>query len=211
MFRGKNIYDCRRLDNSNIEKYILSKNLGYDKIELKKSNIMNLIPFSEKDFDKNFNCALISILTCLHYWLNRTRTIQEIYFEIEKNARKYNYNKIKFDTIPFFIRRVYQECATNFQLNFQAQLHYIKGLGFTKDFLKTILDYETPVILSFLNDQRNYYLSHSVTVIGYKDFLIKGKKLPDKIETVFCIYDNWSSSISYIDFDILSSISSICY
>ena len=67
MFRGKNIYDCRRLDNSNIEKYILSKNLGYDKIELKKSNIMNLIPFSEKDFDKNFNYALISILTCLHY------------------------------------------------------------------------------------------------------------------------------------------------
>ena len=211
MFRGKNIYDCRRLDNLNIQKYILSKNLGYDKIELKKSNMINLVPFLQKNFGEDYDCTLTSISSCLYYWLNKTRTPQEVYFEVEKNARKYFYDGTKFGTIPIFIKNIYQECATNFQLDFKAQSHYIKGLGFTKDFLKTVLDYETPIILSFLNDGRDFYLSHSVTVVGYKDFLIKSEKLPDKIETVFCVYDNWNATISYIDFDVLSSISCICY
>ena len=121
------------------------------------------------------------------------------------------YDGTKFGTIPIFIKNIYQECATNFQLDFKAQSHYIKGLGFGKNFLKAVLDYKTPIILSFLNDGRDFYLSHSVVIVGYKDFLIKGEKLPDKIETVFCVYDNWNATISYIDFDVLSSISCICY
>lgn len=67
MFRGKNIYDCRRLDNLNIQKYILSKNLGYDKIELKKSNMINLVPFLQKDFGKDYDCTLTSISSCLYH------------------------------------------------------------------------------------------------------------------------------------------------
>lgn len=67
MFRGKNIYDCRRLDNLNIQKYILSKNLGYDKIELKKSNMINLVPFLQKNFGEDCDCTLTSISSCLYY------------------------------------------------------------------------------------------------------------------------------------------------
>ena len=211
MFRGKNIYDCRRLDNLNIRNYILSKNLGYDKIELQKFNLINIRSFLQKDFGEVSDCTLVSILTCLYYWLNKTRTSEEIYCEVEKNARKYLYNGKDYGTIPFFIKNIYQECATNFQLDFKTQSHYIKGLGFTKDFLKAILDYKTPIVMSFLNDGRDFYLSHSVTIVGYKDFLVKGDKLPNKIETVFCVYDNWNSTLSYIDFDVLSSISCICY
>ena len=67
MFRGKNIYDCRRLDNLNIRNYILSKNLGYDKIELQKFNLINIRSFLQKDFGEVSDCTLVSILTCLYY------------------------------------------------------------------------------------------------------------------------------------------------
>ena len=208
---GRNYFDCKRLDALNIQKYILSKDLRYNKINLKEMRIISATPYLQKDFGEPNDCSLTSLLVCLAHWLKKTRTPQEIYTEIEKNARRYLYRGNLYGTIPFFIKKIYQECVNNFRLDFKIDEHYVRGIGFNTDFVKTIIDHETPIVLSMLNDGRDYYMNHTVTIIGYQTFLLEGEKLKDKLKTVFCVYDNWNATISYIDLDIISRISSICY
>lgn len=67
----------------------------------------------------------------------------------------------------------------------------MKGLGFNAGLIKDLIkSYNIPIILSLSNDGRDYYTKHSLVVIGYKEFLLKGKGVKDKIETVFCVYDH---------------------
>lgn len=60
------------------------------------------------------------------------------------------------------------------------------------------------MILSVLNDGRNYYKNHSVTIIGYNIVKTQNRKL-----NMILIYDNWSTEISYVDYNKLNIISSI--
>ena len=212
MFRSRNFYDCKRLNNLNIQKYVLSKDLDYDTIELKSAYTLPMTPFLQDHFGKKYDCSLISILTCLYYWLSKERTPEELYIEIEKNAENCFYDGNNFGTIPFFIKTIYQECVNNFKLDFKVHSHYMKGLGFNAGLIKDLIkSYNIPIILSLSNDGRDYYTKHSLVVIGYKEFLLKGKGVKDKIETVFCVYDHWSATLSYVDLDRVSLFSSICY
>ena len=53
------------------------------------------------------------------------------------------------------------------------------------------------------NDGRNYYINHSVIIVGYMEYTSNCKML--------IVYDNWDESVSYIDFNKLSKISCINY
>ena len=72
--------------------------------------------------------------------------------------------------------------------------------------IKSILHNGNPIILNLYTDGRNYYSNHSVTVYGYKEI-----KIFDNVLKLLQIRDNWSSTISYIDYDLLCFICSINY
>ena len=73
-------------------------------------------------------------------------------------------------------------------------------------FVQELLDKDRLVILSLHSDGRNYYRDHTITVFGYNLYEINGKE-----KIFFAVYDNWYRSVSYIDYDELSIISSINY
>ena len=61
-----------------------------------------------------------------------------------------------------------------------------------------------PIILSMKNDGRNYYVNHTVTVMGYIMVRVGNRTVP-----ILQVLDNWTKLISYIDYNKLSAISSI--
>jgi hypothetical protein len=123
------------------------------------------------------------------------------YAEIEKIAKKFFYNG-DFGTLPFFIRSIMKK-AYGARI---AKAAYLKCVGFNQHTIMNLIDKNIPVILSVFNDGRSFYVSHSITIVGYKTFNINGKIL-----CFFMVYDNWAKTISYVDYEVLSPVSSINY
>jgi hypothetical protein len=61
--------------------------------------------------------------------------------------------------------------------------------------------------LNIHNDGRDYYKNHSVVVVGFVTYQIDGGKQIHMI----AVYDNWTNSIGYVDYQKLSKISSVNY
>jgi len=56
------------------------------------------------------------------------------------------------------------------------------------------------MLLNMLNDGTGYYKGHTVLIIGYLEL---------KNDFLLIVLDNWNKDISYIDYNKLSTISSI--
>jgi hypothetical protein len=87
----------------------------------------------------------------------------------------------------------------------------MKNVGYKFEKIMNLIDNKVPVIISVNNDGRNYYRNHSMTIIGYTIYritLVDGQTINRRFLKV---YDNWRSTFGYIDYEVLSSISSINY
>jgi hypothetical protein len=87
-----------------------------------------------------------------------------------------------------------------------AYVGYMKNIGFKFETIKSEIHKNNPLILSVLKDGNDYYKNHSITIIGYELYRINGQLIP-----MLVIYDNWYSSISYVDYNKMSTIASIHY
>lgn len=195
-----------RLTQLNIKKYLYEK-FGYDAdIKLMGEKRLKDVPILlQDDYGEDNDCTLTSI-TCAIKRLNRTMSENEIYDTVEKVAKKYFYNGKLYGTIPLFIKSIWDEANRKCNCKLLTGWRVFKGLGFNQNSIKELLDKERLVILSLHSDGRNYYKDHTITVFGYNLYEINGK------EKVFlAVYDNWYRSVSYIDYDELSIISSINY
>lgn len=216
LFRPANPYDHERLTDKNIQNYILSSNLNYSDISLKSVNKLAIQPFLQNDLRKNSeNCSITSIATCVNYYCSRTCDINEIYAVTETIANNYFYDPAKFGTMPFFIKTIYDQDLKYFQKPKVIKSKYIKHLGFSFKTIKQQIDNKHPVILSLYTDNRNFYRSHTVVIIGYAQFNLFNSETTlfekKKVKNMLLVYDNWSKEISYIDPDVLSPISSIVF
>ncbi len=183
-----------RIDNSNIADY-----LGTDNFYIKK--LYNIQPLLQNDYGEANDCTLTSLTTLL-YWRYPAYTPNQIYNIVEQVASKYGYKGYK-GTNPLFIKTICNISCKQMQLPCSFGSKYGKGIGYTFDFIKRqIIYHNNPVILNLWKDGNNFYHNHTVLVIGFCE--TKNKKL-------LAIYDNWYTSISYIDYDKLNLISSIVY
>ena len=103
-----------------------------------------------------------------------------------------------------FIKPIFNNSLKYFKINKNTSFKCIKNIGFNFNFIKEQINDGNPMILSLLNDGRNFYKNHSVTIIGYN--IIKTSK---QTLNMILVYDNWSKAISYIDYNKLNIISSI--
>ena len=198
------------LNNKGITKNLLSqyfqeKYQKVDSVMLQYFNVIqNIKPLIQNDYGLAGDCTLTCI-TCILYYLYQ-QPIQTIYDIVEANAKKYGYNG-KIGTIPIVINNIIKRSEKQLQIKNQKwKSGYIKGLGFDFNTIKKLIDQKHPVILSLTSDGRGYYHGHSVTIVGYAQYLIN-----DKLQRFLLIYDNWRNEAAYLDYEILGKICSINY
>ena len=185
MFEGK------RLSNTNIGQYINSTKF-YPVII---NNIQSLL---QDNYGKGNDCTLTSITTVIKYFLPK-ENILDIYNEVEKIAKKHGYFG-SYGTPSLMISCVYQKSLNKYSINKKIKSYYLKGIGFNFDQIKRDINNHNPVLLNLWKDGRNYYKNHTVLIVGY---------LEKNNHKILAVYDNWNLGISYIDYDLLSTTSSI--
>ena len=195
-----------RLTMTNIGEYLRQNyDFGFTLHQVARKQIFAPI-FLQENYGKDSDCTLTSILTMVKY-LRKELDTHEIYNQIEKTAKKYLYNGATYGTIPFSHRTIAQKVFNHFNINHQFKTKYLKNVGFDLwDILKEI-DAGNMVMLSMQNDGRDYYRSHTVTVIGYVEFCDELGHLIYLLQ----VYDNWNSSYSFLDFETISTLSEIVY
>lgn len=199
----KSSYDKMRLYSLNILLY-LKELYSVSHILAPVRHINVAINYLQNDFGPTNDCTLTSAMTILKYYL---KDIDEnvIYNTIYKFGLKYGFTE-KWGTIPVVHRIILSKAAQELKLNNKFTSCYIKGIGYNFEKIKKVLDENKLVMLSVFNDGRNYYESHSITVVGYEIYTINGKEVP-----MLLVYDNWYNSYSYVDYSRISPISMIVY
>lgn len=185
-----------RLTTANLPEYVGGQTL------LNEHSIWGIIPFLQKNFGGLCDCSLMSIATAIYYKCGRRIDIQEIYDSVEKYATYYFYRS-SFGTLPFFIRSIYKKALQHWNLPETPCSAYFKNWFFTKQTMKALLDRDIPIILNMLHDGRDYYTTHSVLAVGYKEYA-DGTFMIE-------ICDNWYRNSGYVDYDKMSFISSIVW
>lgn len=188
----------QRLSQSNLDQYLketYGDNFFYSYCEER----LPVIPLLQNNYGEDNDCSLVSILTILNY-KKENLDLNHFYSLIERIAKKYFYNG-KNGTLPFFIATIMEQIYP-----LAAKARYLKNVGYNFSTIKKQIDRNNPVILSLHNDGRDFYKNHSVVIVGYHDYIINNNTVH-----MLLVYDNWCRSISYIDYNKLSVISSINY
>jgi hypothetical protein len=158
----------------------------------------------QKDYGEDNDCTLTSITAIVNFLSGGKRPVQEYYDYTEQIAKKYFYRGSR--GTPFLtIRKIYHEVLKHFGFS-KAHARYLKDVGYKFSHIQAEINKGNPLVLSISNDGLNYYQNHSVTIVGYEIYKINNKKVP-----MIAIYDNWYKAISYVDYNKISTVSSIHY
>lgn len=181
----------RRLSDKNLNQYAPG-------VPSEKNTIKGIPSLLQNDYGGDQDCTLTSITSVIK-WFKPEVAINTIYNEVERIAKKHLYTP-NYGTMSIVIRSVYTQALRSFQINNKVNSRYFKNIGYCFRFIKEEIDKGHPVLLNLWKDGREYYKNHSVLIVGYT---VIGQY------QLLQIYDNWSKGISYIDYDKLSTISSI--
>lgn len=147
----------------------------------------------QANYGEDYDCTL----TCLAFLFG-----EQNYSLIEKIATKYGYNGKVSGTNPLTVKAVMKQTMQSAKIKGTPKSAYLKNVGFSWKTIKELINGNHYVILNLSNDGRGYYKNHSVTIIGYGEY--KGANL-------LLVYDNWHTTVSYVDYDRMCSICSINY
>lgn len=189
-----------RIHQNNVKSY-LKQTYGCRTPILKQQQKLEDFPvLLQADYGEVNDCTLTSMTAIVYFLSQKKYSINDIYAQVEKIAKKYGYKGTR-GTPYVTIRKIFHEALKKFKLpkayvKYKAKFKYIQqqiGRG-------------NPLILSIQNDGRDYYINHSVTVVGYEIYECGDRQIP-----MILIQDNWYKSIGYIDFERISGISAIHY
>lgn len=186
----KSRYNGKRLSITNLLSYLQEQH-PEKAVVCSKEKLLKVNAYTQDKFGEDNDCALCAVMTICKYYASSV-SAEEIYSIVEKNAKALGYRS-KWGTFIGVQRLLLQRSLNDLGIPQDARKLICCH---DHDKIKNIIDTGHPVLLSFLSDGRNYYGSHSVTVVGYKDFDINGAT-----KTVYKIYDNWTKNVSYLDLD----------
>lgn len=203
-------YDRMRIISDTAEPYLLNEFPQYNKIKRIKKHTIEMTPFLQSHYGDpgDGDCTLCSIMTQVYYFLNGKYDDNTIYNFIRPLAKKYFFTN-QYGTIPIFAQTIFNQTLKNFGLKRRVRSFYFKNIGYNIKFIKKQLDKNIPILFSIFKDGRNYYTSHSITIIGYETFRLEKSGLAPKNVDMLIVYDNWSKTQSYVDYNKVSTISSI--
>lgn len=160
--------------------------------------LTGFISLLQRDYGGKNDCTLTSITTIIKQ-LKPGLPTQEIYDKVEAIAKKHGYTGF-YGTLNFTIKTIYQKSLKAFDINYNIQSKYLKNVCYNSNTIRTSVDKGYPMLLNMLNDGTGYYKGHTVLIIGYLEL---------KNDFLLIVLDNWNKDISYIDYNKLSTISSI--
>lgn len=192
-----------RIDQKNLKDY-LKKTYGGNPVRQHQRILDNFTPLLQKDYGGENDCTLTSMTAIVNFLSKGKHQVQDIYKCVEKYALKYFYTGDN-GTPTITTRKIFEEISKVYKLS-KPEAKYGKDLGYTFANIKKQIGYNNPMILSMNSDGKNYYKNHSITVVGFEIWKVGNKEVH-----MIAVYDNWYSSISYVDYDKISIISTIHY
>lgn len=160
---------------------------------LLREHLLTLPDFTMKELanDKN-HCSLTAITRVLLYssiGYNKLPDDRDyIYNEIKKIAKnRLAYNRI-IGTIPFMISFIIKSFLKSYPYNFKIRGKYIWDFNT----IESEINNNRPLIFNIAG---GYYRKHTVTVVGYRVFIIDGN-----INYILIIHDGWNKDLRYINF-----------
>ena len=186
------MFEKQRLSNNNIRKYVNSIEAPI------KYYIPGVPQLLQNDYGEACDCTLTSITAVIKF-MRPEYNVQEIYNWVEKIARAYGYRG-DHGTNYLVIRTVYKKSLQGFGIKNLPSSHYLKGLCYDYELIKHEIDKNMPILLNFWKDGRDFYKNHTVLIVGY--YYTQNHKM-------LIIQDNWYRDFSYIDYNLLSTISSV--
>lgn len=183
----------KRLDVRTLEAY-LKENYGEVALTAER-DVKDFTPLLQNDYGEVNDCTLV----CITAILSQGKNVQATYDKVEEIATHYFYDGEDFGTMPIFIKSIMDKSSGKNSVSKMG-----KGLGFTWNDIKTQINKDNPVILSVVNDGRGYYKNHSITIIGYEEY-------NDGKIRLLRVFDNWYTTVAYVDFNKLPTVSTINY
>lgn len=202
----KNSFTGKRLTSSNINNY-LEELFPNSRKRAIKSKTLDLIPLLQEDYGEANDCTITSITTCICNLLDKAP--EEVYSVVEHIAKKNGYNGTTNGTNPLKIKKIYDLSLKSFGSKLITKSGYGKCIGYSYDKICNLIDAKTPIILSVNNDGRNYYRNHSITIIGYTRYRLQLANGITRERRMLKVYDNWYKEYGFVDYEVLSTISSI--
>lgn len=175
-----------------------SKSNDEVKLFLKDEFVVDNVPILlQRDYGKDNDCTITSIATLMSF-LTKDDNYGVVYNSVTTNIKpKWAYGS--YGTLPFCINKMLNNILKVLGLrNRKSHGRYFKGLGVTINTIKKWLkETKTPIILSLFKANDGYYNYHSVTVVGYYEYVDKytGNNI-----VLLKIHDNWSKKTRYIDY-----------
>ena len=161
---------------------------SFENILLLEENILDLDDFTMASLAKTQkHCSLTSITRVLNYYLKEDPA--KIYKTVEKIGLRSFYHP-RIGTIPIGISFILNRSFKKFSLRLKARGIYF--WDFYKD-IKSNIDKKNPLILNIL---RGFYRKHTVTILGYRVYL-----LDNQLHYYLIIHDGWNRSPRYIDYN----------
>lgn len=200
-------YDESRLTSVNVLNYIGEQYPKSKMITKETEVMMHITSFKQSLFGTkgDGDCTLVSLMTCLYYYLREEIDKTILYDAIRALAKKRFFSE-KSGLLPFFTLGIYKKLLKQFNLKHSAKSAWFKGIGYDFNTIKECIDKNIPVILSITTDGRKYYHNHSVTVVGYRIYKADNKEIK-----MLVLYDNWAYSESLLDYNKLSMFSAIYF
>lgn len=192
-----------RISQYNIEKY-LRDTYGSNPALQQKKHLSGFKFLLQAHYGEAGDCTLTSMTAIINYLTKGRHKIIDIYNYVEKIAKQYFYKGTR--GTPFItIRKIFQKCLAYHKLP-NAYVKYAKDIGYKFNNIQAEINKGNPLILSMVDDGRDYYENHSITIIGWEIW-----KVGNKTVRMLAVADNWNSSVSYVDYEKLSAVSSIHY
>ena len=194
------------IGNERLLEYLHEEYTFSDIRSVKINQLSNIKPLLQENFGKadDLDCTLTSITTILTYYCNKTP--QEIYDVVLKYASKFCYTE-RTGTQPPAMRTIMNKAAKELGVNKKAFVRYGKNISFNFAGIKQHIDQGRPLMLSMFKDGRQWYEDHSVTIIGYAEHKLDGKKTVRMLK----VYDNWYPEVMYVNYELMHMFSSIHY
>lgn len=192
-----------RISQQNLEQYLKDTYKG-NPVRQQQKFLDGFTPLLQKNYGGENDCTLTS-MTAIVYFLSKSKyEIQSIYDYVEKIAKKYFYRSAT-GTPYITTNKIFAEVLKNYKL-LAPTARYGKDIGYTFSYIQNQIAKNNPLILSITDDGKDYYKNHSVTIVGFEKWKVGNKEVQ-----MIAIYDNWYSSISYVDYDKISWMSTIHY
>lgn len=203
MLKPKESTGLKRLSEINIKEYI-EGTYHSSAVQVADKQIADFTPLLQEHYGGDNDCTLTCITAIIYYITNKKYKTASIYNDVESVAKKHFYRGSN-GTHPITIKSIFDNSLKKYG-NKKSKSGHLKNVGYNLNMIVSQINKNNPLILSLSNDGLGCYKNHSVVVIGYRTYSVG-----DKIKTVLKIHDNWTKRVGYLDYEKISSVSTLNY